>query len=244
MKNTTKSTSDPSKGSENELTKKAWFWIAVITLLILAFSPALVYMSKFKSGGLSSKNIDWSQFGIYLSGTLSPVIALTGAILTFTLGFVSNRHNQTLLKKQEREKRPLINVSFMDKDTSITIALHNKGLGPMIITKYLIENEKTNQEKSGVFDWIESLPCQYGNYTGNQDNLVLREGEKRNLLRLEGELSDVSFINHRDRLRNLLGDLRIKIAYNDIYDTAMPVYTKSFSWFKRHINNPQAPKKN
>lgn len=244
MSSNPQSTKEPKKASENEITNKTWFWLALIMLFILAFSPALVYMSKFCSGSLSSNNIDWSQFGTYLSGTLSPVIALTGAILTFTLGFVSYRHNQTLLKKQEREKRPLVNVSFMDKDTSITISLHNKGLGPMIITKYLIENEKTSEEKSGVFDWIESLPCQYGNYTGNQDNLVLRDGEKRNLLRLNGELSDPFFISHRDRLRNLLGDLRIKITYNDIYDTAMPVYTKSFSWFKRHVTNPDAPKKN
>jgi hypothetical protein len=244
MKSTQQVTQESNKVSENEITKKVWFWLALILLLILAFLPALVYLSKFGSASLSPNNIDWSQFGTYLSGTLSPVIALTGAILTFTLGFVSYRHNQTLLKKQEREKRPLVNVSFMDKDNSITISLHNKGLGPMIVTKYRIEHEITSEEKPGVFDWIQSLPCKYGNYTGNQDNLVLRNGEKRNLLRLEGELTDTSFLEHRDRLRDLLGDLRITITYNDIYDTPMPVYTKSFSWFKRHINNPKSPKKN
>lgn len=227
-------------GSISIVKNKVFIWILCL-LILLALIPAVLYIINFHRYELSNKNVDWSQFGTYLSGTLSPVIALTAAMLTFTLGFISHQHNKLVLEKQEREKRPFLNISFIDKDDLITLTIHNKGLGPLLITKYSILNEGTNVEKNSLYDWILTLPCKYGNYTGDQNNLVLSAGEKRNLLRLSGDPEDIEFIERRNSLRKVLGELLFTINYNDLYDTPMPSYSRSLSWFKRPKEN--VPKK-
>jgi hypothetical protein len=168
-------------------------WIiycTILLLLVLALAPAITYFVSFSSGHLSDKNLDWSQFGTYLAGTLTPVIALTGAVLTFTLGLVSHRHNQTLLSRQEREKRPLANIGYEDRDEKLSVNLQNKGLGPLLITKYVVKHLVTGEEKESVYEWIRILPCAYGNYTSNLDNHVLTNTGKINLIRLEGDPSE------------------------------------------------------
>jgi len=219
--------------NRQSLTENKWFLISLLLLIMLALAPGIVYMIKFGGGDFSNNNLEWSQFGTFLSGTLSPVIALTGAVLTFTLGFVSYRHNKTLLEKQSRERRPFVNVSYRDFSNEVSISLHNKGVGPLIITKYSVRNEISGITKSSIYEFIEDLPFSFGNYTGDQTNVVLKDGETKNLLRLAGDLADTEFVKNRNSLRKLLGDLIITIDYNDIYDTPMPTYLKSLSWFKR-----------
>jgi hypothetical protein len=92
-----------------------------------------------------------------------------------------------------------------------------------------INNWRDLKHRSSIFDWIQELPREYGNYTGDIDNLVLKDVEARNLLRLKGDADDSKFKEHRSRLPALLDDLFIMINYNDIYDKPMPTYTKSFA---------------
>ena len=213
-------------------------------LLLLIFFPLVIYFLNFGHTELSFNNQDWGNFGDYLNGTLSPVIALIGVTLSFLIWLISHEHNKTIIEKQEMEKRPLANIGYKDFEKKLEINLWNKGLGPLIVTKFSVRDTSTNTVKDSIFDCIKTLGKPLNNYSGNQDNLVLRAGSKINLLLLEqGEEDEADeFSKQRDMLRKILSKLEIEIDYNDIYDNKMKTYKRSLKWFGRHFDNTTTKK--
>ena len=205
----------------------------VIILVLLGFLPAYIYIHHFSNKVLSDDNLAWAQFGTYLTGTLSPVIALTAALLTFSAGMITNRHNEVVLEKQQREKRPFVNVGYEDMENKVALTLHNKGLGPMQITRYAFVDAQGN-EKSSIFDFLHGFDCTFNNYTGDLTDLVSSAPQSINLIRLKGRATDTKFTTNRDKLREVLGGLKVMIEYKDIYDQPMPPYSRSLKWFLRH----------
>lgn len=217
--------------------KRPLFFLALIFITLLILAPIIIYVSNFRTGQFSTNNQDWGNFGNYINGTLSPVIALLGTALTLLIWFISHEHNKTIIEKQEMEKRPLANIGYSDFEEKLEINLWNKGLGPLIVTKFSVINRTNGIVKDSIYDWISDLGITLSNYSGNQDNLVLREGTKINLLRLEQAKNDNEFSERRDSLRRVLKDLDIQIEYDDIYNKKMKTYRRSLKWFGRHFEN-------
>ncbi len=214
-----------------------------VTVLVMIITPILIYFYNFNTGQLSTNNQDWGNFGDYINGTLSPVIAFLGVVVSFLIWFISHIHNKTIIEKQEMEKRPLANISYSDFEEKLEVNLWNKGLGPLIVVKYLVRNTTTNEERSGIYDWISDLGFQLNNYSGNQDNLVLRPGDKINLIRLLQEKeSEQTFSVKRQKLRETLQHLEVEIEYDDIYNRNRTKYKRQLKWFGRHFTDATTKK--
>jgi hypothetical protein len=75
----------------------------VFLLAIVAFAIALVVYTQVFSGGLSTRQSDWAEFGDFLGGTLGPAFSLLGLLALLLTLHIQNReftHSVRALNKQ------------------------------------------------------------------------------------------------------------------------------------------------
>lgn len=215
------------------MNRKFYFW-SIGVLFALISTPYIIYFIVYNCHPFSKDTSSWSNFGQYINGTLSPLIALIGVYFTFVIGMIAERRNRTTIEKQEMEKRPFIYVSYSDFEGKQLINLKNKGIGPLIIKNYSLKNKDDQSVKLSIFECLIGLNGVYNNYSGNQNQLVLNSGEKINLFKLEGKLTDKKYIDLRDRVRERLSHYKIEIIYCDVYGNEMPNYERDLGWFGRN----------
>jgi len=205
-----------------------------IIIFIIILAPVITYLIGFWGHSFSNKNQDWANFGNYINGVLGPIIALTGALITLALGFLTTERNRTLIERETMKHRPLLEVFASNFDNKIEINLKNKGLGPLLVTDYKINNVKTGESKGGLYYWIQNISGTFNNYTGELNDLILAPSEVKNLLLFEKQdmtKIDTDYHRVREELRIILKDLEIEIGYNDIYNNEMPTRRYKFDWY-------------
>lgn len=212
----------------------------LIVALVLLLAPLLAYFFNFRSFEISKDIKDWADFGSYLNGTFMPLIVLAGSIITWRLGIISESRNKTTLKLDQQKHRPLMHLSYYDAEDKIEIKIENKGLGALTITNYQLINLLTKESKGGIFECLPEVRRGYfENYSGNQNNYVLKANEEKQLLLLEKRDTEKNedFIKDVERVRIELAKYKVVIDYKDVYDTQMPTYERSLEWFGRNSKN-------
>ena len=213
------------------MTKKKKIAIFIVLALFVS-APLIIYLIHFCGQSLSDDTETWGQFGDYLNGTFMPIIALVGIIVTFLLGLISDRRNESNLKIEQQKQRPLLYLHYYDSEETLKICLYNKGNGPLIITNYRLVNLRTEQEKSSIFSILPEIDRHYDDYTGNQNNRVLIAGEEMLLFLYNTSANDEE---NKRLIRQALSQYKVVVDYKDVYDNQMPTYERSLDWFGRNI---------
>lgn len=207
------------------------------TLLLL--TPLAIYFIHFSEQSLSNETEIWGQFGDYLNGTFMPLIALVGIIVTFFLGLISEKRNESNLRIEQEKQRPLLHLGYFDSEDSMRIFLKNKGNGPLIITNYRLVNLQTQSQVQSIFDILPEIDGYFNNYTGNQNNTVLSIDEEAELFLYEPQEIDNEDIveNNKNAIRQAFSTYKVVVDYKDVYNNQMPTYERSLEWFGRNVNN-------
>lgn len=201
--------------------------ILTTIVCILVIAPVVVYLIHFRSATLSDDTEIWSHFGNYLNGSLTPIVAITGIIVSFAIILYSQRN----IEKQEMLQRPLAFIRPIDLENNLEIVLQNKGIGPLIVVNYRIINTNTGDESKSIYDCLVGLSGTFDFYTGNMDGLVITANDEKQLFQLTDKQDD--FLERRTKVRELFKDLSIRIEYTDIYNKPMPTYIRNLEWYGR-----------
>lgn len=213
---------------------KKRYLILFCAILII---PIGIYVRHYWNGSFSDNNQDWGSFGDYLNGFFTPLVALVGVIVTFKLGIISDKRNETNIEIEKLKHRPLLNISYYDGEDELKISIENKGNGPLIIKDYKLVNITDNSEVSRLFDCLPELEnddC-YSNYTSNINNVVLKSDEEFELFSYSSIDKDFDCENNKTFIRNSLKNFKISIKYNDVYNDEMPIAERSLEWFGRNL---------
>lgn len=209
--------------------------------LVLSFAfiilPLFCYYLNFRNTSLSKNPEAWAYFGDFLNGIYTPLIALAGIIVTYYLGIISDRRNDSNLKIEQQKHRPILHIAYWDAENSIKISIHNKGNGPLVISDCkFIDINQCNIIKHRIYDCIPDLVGDsYDNYTGNIMGIVLKADEEFELFSYERDIEDVGTIHNKSEIRKQLSRYKIAIKYMDVYENVMPVAERSLIWFGRHF---------
>ena len=221
--------------------KRVWIILSLILLIPLCF-----YIVNFSSYKISDSTEIWAQFGDYLNGTFMPIIALIGVVITYYLGILSDRRiaaqtestklindNNMLLEKIKH--KPMLYIGYWDGKENIELTICNKGIGPLLITSYKLENVSKNKIFSSVYEAVADIENDYDDFSGNHEGLVLAPNEQRLLLsfKLNEKKDKNAFEKDRLKIRKSLKDLKFIIKYQDVYKEDLPEYTRELSWFGR-----------
>ena len=182
-----------------------------------------------------------SQFFSEYWETIVAICALIVSIVAVTISWlglkIQRTHNQKSLK-------PIIFIEPYDYENCILIKIRNEGLGPAIVKRIRVENDKL-EEKSSIFNWLPPiLPANmnYREYWTRSKNFVLRPGSLDHMLEIPVNTDDPIQIRERDKIRSILKDLTVHVEYGDIYENTMPTFSRKLFLFGRkdHENTTRA----
>ncbi|SIN85663.1 Asp23/Gls24 family envelope stress response protein [Chitinophaga niabensis] len=215
-----------------------WRFIIFLVGLVLLILPFFVFYVKFGNNQLSDDIEDWANLGEYLNGTFMPLIALAGVLITLLLGTIADQRNQSNIILDQQKQRPLMHVGYFDGEDKIKLFMQNKGIGPLIINNYYLEDRDSGEIKDGIFNCLSGIATMFDNYTGNLNNVVLSPQEKYELLKYSIHDLEESYLlkfeEDRTTLRRTLGRYKLIIEYSDVYNNRMPQYERDLIWFDRH----------
>lgn len=207
-----------------------------LTLLIVVLIPYAIYFFNFRGEILSKDTSIWGDFGAYINGTIMPIIAIVGFIISYTISKYSEEQNQNNIKRQEMLQRPLLYISCFDSNDRVSIKLTNKGIGPALLQDYKIIDIDMEENYDSIYKVLKDLGSQtYSTYTGNLKNLILSPNETVNLFILDKEKykSKTKFEDLCIDVKDCFRYLRFEINYKDVYLNDMPLYERSLEWFGR-----------
>lgn len=171
--------------------------------------------------------------------TLSDFNTLCLAGLAFIMGFLASAATVASFWTQRIHNRlsvrPIAEVLVGDYEDRLVVVLENKGIGPLIIKKFLVKNEM-GSEKNSVIEFFETgfSDVVWKMFITDLEGLAILPGERKVLLELIGNPTDEEFASKRNRVRRLLGTLEATIHYKDIYGKLMPKKVRKFNFFRRH----------
>lgn len=140
------------------------------------------------------------------------VVAAIALILTVWSVWVQRDHNKKSL-------RPYPDIGVANYENYLSVSFHNKGLGPLIITKVNIYKGQ-NLLGNNLVDLMPDLPkgITWSDYIQRIEGRVLAPGEEKVLLELKGDDKKTNFKNARKLIRQSLKDLKVQIYYKGIYE--------------------------
>lgn len=136
-------------------------------------------------------------------------------------------------KHNELSVRPLAEITVADYENSLRVKLRNNGVGPMIVSEVMVCDRQIT--KSSVVEWMPTLPNgrPWTTFSHALRDRTLQPGSEIILLELTEYGGEQDFAQCRDLVRSALAKLTVNVEYTDIYNTAMPLRSKSLSWFGR-----------
>jgi hypothetical protein len=157
---------------------------------------------------------------------LALIVSFISTALALRAVALQREHNRISVK-------PLPDFIFGDYENEIKVKIHNHGLGPMIIEKVeVLEND--NVIGNNLVDLMPIHPktIPWEDFVRNLEGRILAPGEEKVLILLSGDSKNRSFITFRDKVREKLASLTIRIRYKGIYDKNVRVYEKALEkWF-------------
>lgn len=184
---------------------------------------------------------DYSDNGFtsFFKNNLTSVVTLIGVFVTLSLGLITYLKDRTTIKIAQQKERPLACIWYRDNTDSAIVFLENKGIGPMIINKYYLEDLTNSKIRlNGIYDVFRKYRKAIHYHTGNQNNSVLYPKERIKLFFLDKNDVDLDTLI-LNALKRELALYKVVIEYSDVYDNNMPTYERSLEWFGRNYRVPK-----
>lgn len=168
-----------------------------------------------------------------IAALASTVVALAALIVSLVSLFVAAR----TLKHQQTHNilsvRPIPMVSTADHEDRLSVELKNTGTGPLIIRGITVTGQ--GGPKAYLRECMPPLPegISWKTYLGPLKGESLGPGESVTLLELVGDASDAAFGEFRNKCRQSLGPLSVRIHHTDIYSSERPPHEHSLAWYSR-----------
>lgn len=157
------------------------------------------------------------------------VVSFLSTLLALWAVFLQREHNRISVK-------PLPDIVFGDYENEIKVGIHNHGLGPMILVNVeILKNQAVIADN--VIDLMPDQPngISWEDFVQLLKDRVLAPGEEKMLVKLSGNSKNKTFVNFRNKVREELAPLTVKIYYKGIYDKNVLIFEKSLDWFERPI---------
>lgn len=155
-----------------------------------------------------------------LAAVLMSVISIFFAIISFR---EQRNHNYQSLK-------PIPLIAPSDYEDLVLVTMENTGVGPLLIKEVIVFDDKA--KKDSLIDWMPD-GVTWENFSSNLKGYCLPAGKQIDLLRFSGDETKDKYRAQRASCRRQLAKLKITLRYTDIYDRAMPDYTRDLTWFGR-----------
>jgi hypothetical protein len=133
---------------------------------------------------------------------------------------------------------PIASLPIGDYENLIQVSIKNTGVGPLIVDKFSVFR-KNNEESPNIIDWMPVPPkgIYWETFQNDLTGLCIPPNESIAIIKLSGDLDDKKFSSYRNRVRQALIPLKVKVIYKDIYGRKMPAQERDLSWFGRHQEN-------
>ncbi len=149
--------------------------------------------------------------------------ALVVAYITFT---ALKRHNYLSVK-------PIGYILPKDYEDDLCVILQNKGTGPLITKSIRFINDKSNEEKKHLIDFIpNSSEIIWTNFSMAK-KFILTPNEDKILLQYSVKANDQNFSNNRAIIRNALKDIRVVMTYHGVYNDEIQTLDFKLAWYGR-----------
>ena len=79
---------------------KIWIFVSIVVLLF----PILIFVSKFYTPDLSNNLIDWTNFSIYFSNILNPLLLCINILLLIKLTYEVANYNEKNMRNDMRQR--------------------------------------------------------------------------------------------------------------------------------------------
>jgi|GEM_PF-5429880 len=177
---------------------------------------------------------------------ITVVIAIISLCVTWIFNQSQRKHNEESIKLQKKHNedgvRPLCEIILSDYDEEIAVKIVNNGTGPMIITDCICtdkDSKNRNEDyKSGyailykVMSTNKQLAGKnlpWKDFTEYVNERSIPVGGKVVLIAF-GHISDS---NLKERIRDVLSKITIRVYYEDVYKNRMPMKERELSFFNR-----------
>ncbi len=164
------------------------------------------------------KTVDW--------GVVVGAIALLFAALTLQ---VQRKHNRLSV-------RPIAITKVGDFINRVAVYLQNKGTGPLIVNK-LVFIDESGKEANAIIEHFRTRPgfedIIWDTYVDDISGWAILPDDTLTLIELAGNPTDPVFISHRDKVREVLASVKVKLRYQDIYGKDMPEKEIELDYFAR-----------
>ena len=177
---------------------------------------------------------------ILITADMANAIAASAAVVVSIISFVLAWKSLAVQRHHNRlSVRPLAFSSRSDYENSLSVKIHNNGVGPLIITSVRVFDG--NVTKSSVIEWMSAVPYRvtWDDFTRDFVDRSLAPGDTIVLLKLTGDARDQNFCEIRNACRMVLRQLTVKVEYRDIYDQPMPPAQRRLDWFGHNL--PKQP---
>lgn len=191
--------------------------VVMITLVGLSGLAVCFYVAKFAGVPLSGKPEKWGVFGDYLGGVLNPLLAAAALYVTWSIAKVAHAFESRRAKEQAK---PVAQIFVYDYLNSLKVVVRNIGVGPLVVSDFYVR--RGDDESSQCKDLRMLVPdpdhgILWRNYTIDGIPDYIHEQSEIVLLHLEGDLRSPVFRDFRNRVRQSLEGITVRIEYHDIY---------------------------
>lgn len=210
-------------------------YIIIVSILLL-IAPFLTFVINFHNFQLSTNVSDWGDFGLYINGSLIPLITLIGIYLSYLLHNLGLETRKAIRDRQEMEQRPLLHISYVDYNNHVRIKLCNKGIGPAIIKRYELIDKCQGKKHNSFFTLLDEVNINYFTYySDNQKEVILSPLEEVKLFEQKINTKKKNQLKDLKKIRELLKNIEINITYTNLYKDQEFVHIRSLAWFGRNI---------
>lgn len=167
---------------------------------------------------------------IAISTAAAVLISFVSIILAIATILINRKHNRISV-------RPLARIDVGDYENRLFVRVESCGVGPLIVSELIIA--RGHQAIGGqLIDQMPKLPLpvRWSTFNSELKGRALRPGEGVTLLELEGSQQDGKFVQARNDVRRALGELTVKVKYEDMYGKKMKDAERELSWFMRNLS--------
>ena len=160
------------------------------------------------------------------------VIALAALLVATVSIFVSWRALRHQVRHNKLSARPIPFLSLSNFQNRLRVRILNDGIGPLIVRRVAFSDGKRTEKD--VIEWMPEPPpgIIWSLYTRRLENRSILPGTSVTLLELEGDVSNQSFAEFRDKCRRVLQKLSGTIEYTDVYGDDFAPYRRDMDFFE------------
>lgn len=185
-----------------------------------------------------SSFIENAEVANAVAAIASAVIATVAVVLSLISIYVSLSSLKHQREHNRMSVRPLAYVALGDYEGQLFVKIWNNGTGPMIIKSITVAGSP-----QPLLPLIRSMPkllpnVDWTNFVEDFSGRSIPVSSSLELLNLSCDSSSCSeqFTLSRDEVRVALGKLTILVEYTDIYETKLPICSRSLEFFHRTLS--------